>query len=312
MKTENQSNESAVKNSKDKLSKILSNAQDFSKKTAQNVQEATKAFAKKVKIDSQQRKLKKLNPLFSDEFSSDSFHIPNIIKIVDDAERRDIEMCEGAIGWRSKENNTEILFLYDEERERCGIEFVPNFSCNSIYCVDPFDRNRFIKVDCIFAKSQEEKLAELENIAFCLGAKACSIEIVSSETTSNINKTSFSATVKGGTLSSESRNDTSVCAANKSTGKTVIKFEGHNSPTAPKLKWFTYDDTINNLIKMRCDSPNSIKSRALELSGSSSATMSVQTAIAIDALSKKAKATSNMEAQSTMELNSKLVFEIEF
>ena len=65
---------------------------------------------------------------------------------------------------------------------------------------------------------------------------------------------------------------------------------------------------------MRCNDPASVKSRTLELSGSSSSTMSQQTAVAIDCLLKKAKVKANikMEDQSNKELSSRLIFEIEF
>lgn len=48
-----------------------------------------------------------------------------MIKIVDDAERRGIDVCEGAIGWLGKVANTEIMYLYDEAVEDSGLTFVP-------------------------------------------------------------------------------------------------------------------------------------------------------------------------------------------
>ena len=107
-----------------------------------------------------------------------------------------------------------------------------------------------------------------------------------------------------------------------SNGKTEVTFTGHSNPTRPKLKWFQYDDTIKNLIEIKCNDVNSIQSRELILSGASSATMSRQTAIAVDglinlALKKSfAKATSNMKAEmerkTTKEQNSKLIYKLEF
>ena len=301
-------------NNKEKFNAFLSKAQVVSKRTFENVHSVAKNFSEKVKSDSQERKLKKLNPLFWEEYRSEMFHLPNIIKIVDDAERRDIELCEGAIGWRNKEANTEVLFLYDEVEKECGLEFVPNFSCNSIYCVDPYDRKRYIRTDCIFVKAEEEKLAELENIAFCLGAKRCSIEMSSSESTTNIKTRSYSASVEDGVASSSSTQSSTDLSTSRNSGKNVIEFKGHDHPTEPELKWFSCDETIKNLIKMRCQDPESIKSRSLELSGASSATMSVQTAMAVDAVAKgvKTSASSSMEMQSTKEMNRKLIYIVEF
>ena len=65
---------------------------------------------------------------------------------------------------------------------------------------------------------------------------------------------------------------------------------------------------------MRCSAPDSVKTRVLELSGSSSATMSRETAIAIDCLIRKVnvKSKEKMVFQVDRETNSKLVFAVEF
>ena len=204
--------------------------------------------------------------------------------------------------------------MYDEAREISGIEFVPTFNINSIYCVDTFDlsRKRFIKSDCIFHKAQEEKVAELENVAYCLGAKKCSIEILQNDTETE--RASQSASFSIAKNSANASTEKTATRGNSGKGKAEVEFKGHNSPTEPKLKWFAYDDTIKNLIKMRCENPKAIKSRTLELSGASSATMSVQTAAAIDCMLKgvKVKAAATMENQATKEISSTLIFDIEF
>ena len=294
------------------FSKFLNKSADISKKIAKNAYEGTKSAVEKMKENSEQRQKEKLSPVFPKDYKSKNFYLPNIIQIVDDAVRREIALCDGAIGWREQVNGVEILFLYDEAREISHLNFIPTFTCNSIYCVDPFDRTRFIKADCIFSKAQEEKLAELEHIAFCLGAKSCSIEIVSSEAFEETKMRKFSASALKSSVSTEQQ--TQIKLGNQSSGKTEVHFEGHDHPTEPKLKWFTYDDTIKNLIEMRCNHPSSIKTRLLELSGSSSSTMSQQTAMAIDCLLKKAKikASAKMEDMSSKELSSKLLFHIEF
>ena len=81
------------------------------------------------------------------------------------------------------------------------------------------------------------------------------------------------------------------------------------------MKWFAHDDTIRQLIEMCCNGERSIKSKTLELSGSSSATMSQKTAYTIDgAISKLGgiKGTASMDAQAAKEHHSKLLFCIEF
>ena len=305
-------NNNDKKNGTEAFSKFLNKSADISKKIAKNAYEGTKVDVEKIKETNEAHKREKLAPVFPKDYKSKNFHIPNIIQVVDDAVRREIALCQGAIGWREQVNGVEILFLYDEAKDISQLQFVPSFSCNAIYCVDPFDRTRFIKADCIFGKAQEEKLAELEQIAFCLGAKSCSIEIVSSESSEETKGKKFAAAVSNASLSGEQHASRKI--GNQSSGKTCVQFKGHDHPTKPKLKWFAFDDTIKNLIEMRCNHPLSVKSRTLELSGSASSTMSHQTAAAIDCLLKKVKVkvSSKMEEMAHKELSSKLLFDIEF
>jgi hypothetical protein len=69
-----------------------------------------------------------------------------------------------------------------------GLQFIPMATCDAVYYVDSFDRTKFIKADSYFKKIQEERVAELEHIACCLGAKWCYIEVVEKERTSYAKK----------------------------------------------------------------------------------------------------------------------------
>ena len=165
------------KKSAEALSGLVQSTVDFSKKAAADAKVGVAAMVEKSKADSYARRMKKYNPLFPDQYKSESFNLPNIIMIVDDAVRRGIDVCEGSIGWLRKENDVEILCLYDEAVTFSGLQFVPAATCDSVYYVDSFDRKRFVRLDCLFRKSHEEKIAELQHIAYCLGAKNCSIQI---------------------------------------------------------------------------------------------------------------------------------------
>lgn len=305
---------------KQKFSEFMQKTAVATKKVAKDTYDGTKIMAKRIKESSEKHKKERLAPLFPNDYKSQDFRIPNVIKIVDDATRKNIEMCQGAIGWLAMEGvgkdtqKTEVLYLYDEARDMCGLEFVPSFNINAIYCIDTFDltKKRFIKADCIFNKAQEEKMAELEKVAYSLGAKSYSVDIVSTEI-EGASKTQ-SGKIKVAADGTEAKTMSANASQKHSTGHSSASFEGHNSPVAPALKWFMYDDTVKNLIEMRCSNPASVKSRTLELSGASSATMSRQTAVAIDCMIKgaKVKSSSNMEMQANRELSSKLIFKIEF
>ena len=309
-----------VKKGSEAVSDALHKTSEFGKKVSTDIQKTAKDISDKAKNDALSRKFKKYNPLFPDKYFSTDFNLPNMIVIADDAVRRDIDICEGAIGWTSNQNGMEVLHLYDEFINDCGIQFVPAPICDAIYYVDRFDRTRFIQTDCIFSKAHEERLAELQNIAYSLGAKKCSIEIVETNTESTKAtaeyETSGSGFIHGlkASISAKNEHEASYKGKSQRSGKLDVQFGGSDEVKVPELKWFAHDNSIKNLIEMRCNNINSIKNQTLILEGAASATMSKKTATNIDgAISKMgAKAKCNMEGQATTENHSKLIFDIEF
>ena len=306
-----------TKKSLQAISNITHKTAEANKKAIANVQSGARALFERGKNESYLRKLKKYNPLFLDIYNSESFNIPNMIMIVDDAVRRGIDVCEGSIGWTNKEAGMEVLYLYDEFVETSGIQFVPTVTCDAVYYVDSFDRNKFIRTDCIFSKAHEERLAELKHIAYSLGAKSCSIEISESAVELQVDKKKIEAkeTLKNVFNSSETQeHNLSYKGKNQRSGLINIEFEGNDKPQKPQLKWFAHDENIKKLVEMRCEGNNTVKSESLELSGASSATMSQKTAFAIDTTISKIglKGGIAMESQATRESLSKLIFNIEF
>lgn len=292
-------------------------AVDASKKAVESTHKSINHIVEKSKQDNYERRLKKYNPLFPDKYNSDSFKIPNIIMIVDDAVRRDIDVCEGAIGWLNSDSGSEVLYLYDEFVKSSGIQFIPSVTCDAMYYVDSFDRNKFIRTDYIFSKAHEERMAELKHIAHSLGAKSCTIEITeqSLESSNKSQKADFSGKLRGITANVGQESSVSQMGANNRSGRIEIYFEGNNEPKRPNLKWFANEDTIKNLVEIRCTNENAVKSEVLELSGSTSATMSRQAAYHLDAAMSKNKIAQggvSMDSQAAKEHHSKLFFSIEF
>ena len=316
----NNNNNNETKKSSVAVTDVLHKVSDFGKKVGESTQKNAKVFLEKAKNENYLRRMKKYNPLFPEVYQAEDFNLPNMIMIVDDAVRRDIDVCEGAIGWTSNSGNMEVLHLYEEAVSLKNITFVPAPICDAIYFVDNFDKNRYINIDNIFVKAHEERLAELEYIAYSLGAKSCSIEIIESQTETSFDKKSYeslkSANIKGIKVSSSTdiEVDSSYRNSSERSGRTRTKFKGNDTPSKPELKWFQHDDNINKLIEMRCSDSNAIESRTLELQGSSSATMSQKTALAIDETlaTIKAKCHATMEKQVRKENHSKLIFDIEF
>lgn len=310
MKNEENKNERFEK-SKEAWGDIWKKTKEVSKKTAQKAQEEAKKIAEQMEQKKQEREQEKYNPLSEKEFRSKKYSVPTVIKIVDDAAIRQIEVCEDAIGWRQVYNGVEVLYLNYKIAIKCDLTFVPVARINEVYCVDNFDKTKYVNVNYMFEKITDEKMAELEHIAYCLGAKSCSIEMVESD----VNSKSSTRRVELGIPAGETKSAIGEAKAlsNKQSGKTVTRFEGTREPTQPTLKWFVYDAGINNLIKMKLLDNRSIKSKLLELNGSAQTAISKETAIAIDnALGKALKGGFSAESQVSKEQSRVLIFEVEF
>lgn len=291
------------------VSNIVSKASGLGKKAASDITTGAKNISDYTKKALEDQRRKKYNPLFESEYNSDNFRIPKIIEIVDESVRANIDVCEGSIGWTERSNDVDVLHLYDSFISQSGVVFIPYPKCDCIYCVDVFDKNTYINIDNIFQKATNEKLAELEHIAYSLGAKSCSVEII--ETNNEVNKSQKGVSLKYNKNSENSELSNSNTLKNTNRGANISYFEGNNTPCAPRLKWFANDDNIVNLVDMRCHGNHSIKSKVLEFSGSATASVSQKVASAIDAMI-GAKANISYEKQAVKEHSSKLIFSIEF
>lgn len=305
------------KKSAEALSGLVQGTVDLGRKAAAEVKTGVTAMVEKSKADEHARRLRRFNPLFPEQYQNDSFNIPNIIVIVDDAVRKGIDVCEGAIGWLSKESGEEVLHLYDEAIQFSGIQFIPAPICNAVYYVDHFDRGRFIQADCIFSRTLKEKVDELQHVAESVGAKRCTIDIRESSKSSKTKQTSADLGADTDQASGKATVDYEHTSKNSRNqyGHVEAEFTGLRFPKRPTLKWFAHDDSINNLIETCCSGKRRVKKLSIELSGSTSATMSQSIACAIDGVINKnfsAKGNASMKSQAKNEYQSTLLFYIEF
>ncbi len=298
----NNRNDKSERNEKAKeaISNLWKKTSDISKKAA----EGAKELAEQTKKNIYQAQAKKYTPVTAKELKSKNFDMPSIIDIVDNSANRKFITDKDSIGWIEQHDDVDVLHIYDSFVKHCDIIFVPVAQRDNVYCRDNFDSKKFINVNQVFGKATEEKLAELSIIAYYLGAKNCSIEIVEAEkqTSSRTRQTTVNSFGEISASSTTARNNTQ-------SGKRVSSFEGHDDPKTPPLKWFAHDENIKGLIEMRFN--KAIKSTVLELKGSSSATMSRKLACAIDNVI-NVKGKLSMEANAIKEHSKILLFEIEF
>lgn len=299
----------AIKFDTDKVSSFLQKAKETGKNVAESAGKGAAALSEKVKDASYQERLRKYNPLFPDEYTAVSFVLPRLITIVDEAVRRGVDVCEGSIGWRSVEAETEVLHLYNTAAQLKEIEFYPAATSGATYYVDNFNSHRYIDVEYIFNKAHDERLAELEQIAYALGAKSCTIEIT--ESRQDACSVNANGKVGLGKLGIKVDKSTSSANAQMRSGKITTTFKDSKAPQRPKLRWFANDATIKQLIETRCTEPDRLTSKELKLAGSTFATMSHNAAAAIDGL-RGAKGGISMKDKATKESSSLLIFSVEF
>ena len=288
-------NDNKEKN-KDGFANAWKKASEFGKKTV----ESAKSFAEQTKKNIHDQQAKKYTPVTAKEFKDKGFKIPSVIEIVDNSANRDFIEDDEAIGWIEEHKEVEVLHMYADFVKKCGLMFVPLPQQENVYCFDIFDSKKYINVNQVFSKATEEKLAELRNIAYCLGAKSCSIEIMESDTESDSRSLGIPKTAS---IESNSQK------RNMQSGKTVTHFEGHDEPKTPDLKWFKHDDNIKGLIEMRL--ARAIKSNSLNLSGETTLVMSKKVACAIDQML-GIKGDLCMEKKTNKEHSKVLVYEVEF
>ena len=75
---------------------------------------------------------------------------PDMIIISDSEERKNIEVCKGAIGWISTEKGMDVFHLYEECVDSLGLKFIPVAEMSSIYYIDKYNKKNYIKLESYF------------------------------------------------------------------------------------------------------------------------------------------------------------------
>lgn len=255
---------------------------------------------------------KKYNPISPDEYKDSAFNLPNLIVITEEGKRKDIAVCEGAIGWLSNTAGVETLHLYNRFLPSCGLRFIPDAASDTAYYVNPHDRSTFISVDYIMSYTNNAKNAELSNIAFCLGAKSYRIE------TRQSRKVIQDVKAKTKNKLKENAIDGEVSTSNKEFASTSVLSQGSfretHAPYRPELVWFAKDPLINELVTNIVDEHASIETKDIQISGSSCSTMSVNVATKIEVSLQELKVKSSFELRKSAEQenNYDLVLHLEF
>lgn len=309
-----------IEKGKETVRAVAEHAEDLKDFAGEKISDLKNNAEAQVKEGYTALQMKFHNPLFLEELKSGEKAVPDLITIIDDDEKKGVEVCKGSLGWISKENGLNVLHLFNKEVSNIEKQFVPYELLYEVYLRDPYDSDSFVVLQDYFKKMEEAKVAELENIAHSLGAKKCEIELI--EEKKKIEKKDKNGHVKGNVKVKKAKAEISeeIKLENIETEKSKIvsstEFKGNSKPVRPELKWFKKDEKIKGLIAAVCSETvdNKMSKQRFTIDRSSSKSMSREMAAKIDgAISKLGfEGNMNMESEVLTESRKIFVFSVEF
>ena len=303
----------AAKTTVDTAGKTLKSAQNIINRTSDNITQSAQDLINKTSDNITQgnirKSIEKNNPIFKENIPHS---YPKMINIVDYDKRVKEKGCENAIAFKDIKNELTILTMPKNELNNFNnIMFLPdNKPASTVYYVHPIDTNQYIEISKYFSYLEEQKVAELEQIAQDLGAKHFMVRIMRQKT-SNVSKSnSLSANLKMGkdkakvSVESEDSNKSfeSIGIASESTwpGK---------DPKKPELKFWANNESIKNLIKQRLSDENRLQTKIFRLAYNNSTGIKEKDAAKIDGALKGLGFGASGKIQKTTQEEAKKIFE---
>ena len=262
-----------------------------------------------------------VKPLTIDQIRDESSDLPNVVVVEDKMIRQKEEKFQSAIAWFKEYGDIEIMHIWDHGVKESGLDFVPHSVCKGIYYVDPSEPRRYINVNSLFQYAYNARLAELDHIAFHLGAKSYKIKVLEEEKAMDNVRGSYSdaISIKGQTMElvnagQEEKGEYDSDKVVKGEGTIEKTFDGHREPTLPTLHWFKNDPSIREIVAQICHHKEKPLHQKLELKYSDSMVMSVEMAQKVEVAIKKigGKIKTNLRKESKREAQSTIVFELFF
>ena len=290
---------------------IATTVEEAVKKASDAVREKRNQYQEKRLSIKREKELEQLCPIFSEDLEAPEFFMPKLIRIsIMDKKHADSEVCEGAIGHRSRHEDLEIVNIYPDQVAQFGLTFFPDMDAE-VYYVDPVNRDHYIALDDYFSQMKVERINELQRIAQELGAKH--FKVTYKEQKKTFEAKSGKAKVSGpGKVHAEGEHD----SASKEFTSVEIAAEmtcpGH-APMEPKLHYLRKESSIQTLIAMRMSNNPMIHQKyTLQLSNSSG--IRVSDAVKIDAALKKmnCSASAKVTSEAQSEANRFFEYEIDF
>lgn len=284
---------------------------DKLKDTAKNTYDTVKTNLDQNQKD---RDLKNLRPIFESTLSDTDFFVSKLVRVTTmDKKHAESKICQNAIGHIDTYGGLEVINIYRDKAKYFGLTFFPNNDAE-LYYVDPTDHDRYIELDNYFSQLKNERISELERIAFDLGAKHFRVlykEQTISSAKSNVNHKSKLSILKNGVNSDA---DLNISTDKFSSVEIAAQsdFIGHK-PQEPVLRYLKHEPHILNLIELRMnEAPITHKKMEIKLIESSG--IKTNDAVKIDAAIKamRFESRTSIVAEVNQESQRSFEYEIDF
>ena len=231
-----------------------------------------------------------------------------------DKKRSESEACDNSLGhYETIKKGLTVLNIYKKNAIKFPFEYYPNKGYG-FYYISPINSNKLIKLEDYFEYVKDQKVAELHDIAYKIGASYVEIKYKEEKKTFISKNYDFKARFKV-----DSKNEVNAEQKHRKTENDYSDFSVldcahyHNQiPTHPELNFFAGDKKIETLIEaaLRGEADD----RHITIKYNSTKTIDKDTAIKIDVTLKQYKAEGNCSITSEVERESRteLDFYVEF
>lgn len=235
------------------------------------------------------QRFEKYRPVFIGSLDDGSLVYPEMVQLVDNDKRMEIDGFRDAIGYQRTIQKQNLLDIYKKDIDKFSLSFYPDQSL-SIYYVHPLDSKMYIDIREYFKFLKEARVAELEQIAQALGAKHFRVSIMEESNTTGIKKNKGDA--KLGILKNKMGVKVDVEQAEKEYQFVGVAAESTfpgKAPTEPVLKFWKNNIAINTLVKQRLSEDNPLTSKTYRLDYNTSTGIREKEAAKIDGALKALK-----------------------
>ena len=284
---------------------------DKLKDTAKNTYDTVKT---NLDQNQQERDLKTLRPIFESTLSDTDFFVSKLVRVTTmDKRHAESKVCQNAIGHIDTYGGLEVINIYRDKVKYFGLTFFPNNDAE-LYYVDPTDHERYIELDNYFSQLKNERISELERIAFDLGAKH--FRVLYKKQTISSSKVNVNHKSKLNILKNSGNTDVDLnVSADKFSSVEIAAqsdFIGHK-PKEPVLRYLKHEPHILNLIELRMNEAP-ITHKRMEIKLIESSGIKTNDAVKIDAAIKamRFESRTSIVAEVNQESQRSFEYEIDF